>query len=423
MKYLFLIFLFSLGAKAKNLDSLSLGAKACTPRCANQGEDAYHPMITCGKGRALCCNKQEPILKAGKYICEGPTKTAKPVTPPVSMPSPSPSIDNRSTLSTPSTSNNRLSVGATSGKYKLLFVDYFQNLSQWTTETGLDTYTNTCASYVKENAFTNAAGLTLKVGPKTNNSQGKCCRGSNCSELCVLSGRVASNFSKKYGIFIFKAKVPKGPDLFPALWLTGIGDWPKTGEYDLMETVDTVNARSDFTSRVMIPISSDFTLDPKAKQYYVGVSVPPDDKPDDKVMVPADFFNTPHVFALDWYETADGDVKYDVYVDVKMENGMLVNLSDGQKAVPKKAYSLRDLVNKYRDYDCKCGWPPKYNLAAFEKIRDALKPHRMVMNIAVGGAWDGKKNNKGGCSNKKCGGCDEINDAMVVEYVQVWDKF
>lgn len=371
-----------------------------------------------------------PTTQSAPVTADAPKTNAAPNSTTVQTPTPPPS-------STPTTTNPQAAadtpkttaaptattqtdapkadkplVGTMSGNYKLLFVDYFQNLDQWKVETGLDTYTNTCGAYTKENVTANN-GLTLKVGPKTNNAQGKCCKGPTCIDQCVLSGRVSSTFSKKYGVFIFNAKIPRGADLFPALWLTGIGTWPQSGEFDLLESVDSIKARPDFSARIIVPGKKDLSG---------YVSLPPDNLPENKHVGAEDFWSKPHVYALDWHETPDKDVKYDVYLDVIMDNGVLVNVSDNKKATPIKSYSLKDLVNKYRNYDCKCSWIPKYDLPPFEKIRDALKPHQMVMNIAVGGGWNSKKDNQGGCNNKKCGGCDQINDAMTVEYVQVWDK-
>lgn len=279
---------------------------------------------------------------------------------------------------------------------------------------GLDTLTNTCANYVKENVFVKNNELIVKVGP--NNPYSSDCMGrlpgsgkKVYPDSCVNSGRIVSTYSQKYGIFIFGAKIPKGKDLFPALWLVGTGDWPKTGEIDLMETIRSIDQNSSFSSRLMIPIDSDF-MNPGSKNYYVATSVPPNSSNDIQQKVDPSFWNDYHTFALDWNLEDDGDVTYKFYLDVKMSNdGKLVNYKTGVPGVPYKSYSLKDLVNKYRKYN-------NNNLADYKNIRDAVSGQRMIMNIAV----SGRESDAEGCSFRSCTKCDKINDTMNIQYVQIW---
>jgi beta-glucanase (GH16 family) len=56
------------------------------------------------------------------------------------------------------------------------------------------------------------------------------------------SGRIqtSSLFSQTYGLFEFRAKLPAGTGLWPALWLypanSSYGSWPNSGEIDVMES-------------------------------------------------------------------------------------------------------------------------------------------------------------------------------------------
>lgn len=67
----------------------------------------------------------------------------------------------------------------------------------------------------------------------------------------VTSARITTQnlFSQAYGLFQFTARLPAGPDLWPAFWLlpattpldnkiaNGVyGDWPRSGEIDVMES-------------------------------------------------------------------------------------------------------------------------------------------------------------------------------------------
>jgi hypothetical protein len=304
-------------------------------------------------------------------------------------------------------------------------MDTFKNLNNWNIQDGLDKLTNTCAKYDKTQIITDNNGVHLKFGPKiddTKNIKKICCGNDpsgkkHCNDSCLLAPRMTSYFSQKYGLFMFTAKVPKGKDVFPALWLSTTNDWPKGGEIDIMETINTHKNRPNFTSRVMVPIDSDF-LNKNSKNYYVGVSVPPDDKPDDLTYVDESFWNDFHVYALDWYEKFEDNVYnvyYDFYLDVELNtNGDIINISDSKKATPIKRYNLKDLVNTYKYYKPNSNYPPQYNLTDYTKIRDAVEPLHLVMNIAIGGAWDNK------CGGNDCSECNNESGEMIVKKIEVW---
>jgi beta-glucanase (GH16 family) len=58
----------------------------------------------------------------------------------------------------------------------------------------------------------------------------------------VTSARINTKdlFAQAYGLFEFKAKLPAGPDLWPAIWLMPVkgiyGGWPTSGEIDIVES-------------------------------------------------------------------------------------------------------------------------------------------------------------------------------------------
>lgn len=95
--------------------------------------------------------------------------------------------------------------------------------------------THSCANYVDDGstAFTRDGGLVLKVS-------------SACPDgRCLNSGRIMSKEGFRYGVFVFKATVPKCHYTWPALWLLPssskgdgeYGTWPCSGEIDVLETV------------------------------------------------------------------------------------------------------------------------------------------------------------------------------------------
>lgn len=111
-------------------------------------------------------------------------------------------------------------------------------LNGWTIERGtgsqygLDGWGNHEAeSYTDDAANLNISGGALNLVARVED-QGK----------KVTSARINTKnlFSQAYGLFEFKAKLPAGPDLWPAIWLMPVkgvyGGWPTSGEIDIVES-------------------------------------------------------------------------------------------------------------------------------------------------------------------------------------------
>ncbi|MDR1496967.1 MAG: family 16 glycosylhydrolase [Puniceicoccales bacterium] len=172
-------------------------------------------------------------------------------------------------------------------------------------------------------------------------------------------------FGKKlalhYGRLEIRAKLPRGPGIWPALWMLGTDirnvGWPRCGEIDIMEHVWSSPGRVYATFH-----TGDNTTDPKTGKrrthWSNGGAI--DDEP----------WNGFHTYRLDW--TPDEIAVY--YDDI--------------------------LVHKYRRDPAQnpLHWP--FN-----------KPHYLLMNIALGGSW-------GGPPTKETA----FPAQMLIDYVRAWKK-
>jgi beta-glucanase (GH16 family) len=97
-----------------------------------------------------------------------------------------------------------------------------------------------------------------------------------------VSGHLDSHgrFDFTYGVASARMKLPAGSGFWPAFWLLGAGDWPATGEIDIMENV----GESDWTS-VALHGPGYFGDTPLFNRLYLA--------PDDDV-------THWHVYTVDW---------------------------------------------------------------------------------------------------------------------------
>jgi len=163
------------------------------------------------------------------------------------------------------------------------------------------------------------------------------------------------NAAWKYGYFEIKAKLPKGVGTWPAIWMlpeqNTYGSWPRSGEIDIMEHVgyDPGNVHG--------------TVHTEAFNHSIGTQV-------GKITSVPDFNTEFHIFAIDW--TAD---KIDFYID------------------HEKYFTFEKSSADYKQ------WP-------FDQ------PFHLILNIAVGGNWGGRK------------GVDPTiwPQIMQVDFVRVFEK-
>jgi beta-glucanase (GH16 family) len=180
-------------------------------------------------------------------------------------------------------------------------------------------------------------------------------------------------FCQKYGRFEFRAKLPTGQGVWPALWMLPqeekYGGWPCSGEIDVME------ARGQEPTKVLgtLHYGSAWPANVHTGKDYVlprGGSI-------------ADF----HVYAVEW---EPGEVRW--LVDDQQYAAQSFWWSSGKKdgakgAAPKKEDDLYP-------------WPAPFD-----------QPFYLVMNVAVGGKFLGKPDKT-----------TVFPAEMVVDYVRVYEK-
>ncbi len=180
-------------------------------------------------------------------------------------------------------------------------------------------------------------------------------------------------FNKLYGRFEFRAKVPWGKGLWPALWLLPqddrYGGWAASGEIDVMEIA------GEKPHEVLNSIHYGSTYPKRTLHTHVHTL------PDDSTV--ADW----HVYAVEW---EPGEIRFFVdEVHTSTENfwWSCSQTADGQGLEARRATDLNP-------------WPAPFD-----------QPFYLVMNVAVGGNFPGVPNAD-----------TRFPAELVVDYVRVYDK-
>ena len=180
-------------------------------------------------------------------------------------------------------------------------------------------------------------------------------------------------FNRKYGKFEFRAKLPTGKGIWPALWMLPqeekYGGWAASGEIDVME------ARGQDPTKVLgtIHFGSRWPANAHAGKDYV--------LPDRGTI--ADF----HVYAVEW---EPGEIRWSVDGHVYAAQSFWWSSSkqtDGKGAKPGNEADLNP-------------WPAPFD-----------QPFYLVMNVAVGGRFVGKPDKT-----------TAFPVEMLVDYVRVYER-
>jgi len=180
-------------------------------------------------------------------------------------------------------------------------------------------------------------------------------------------------FNQRYGRFEFRAKLPVGKGVWPALWMLPqdekYGGWPSSGEIDVME------ARGQEPTKVLgtLHFGSRWPANTHISKEYV--------LPNDGAI--ADF----HVYAVEW---EPGEIRWSV--DGKQYATQSFWWSSGKTDGDKGS-------NPAREADLN-PWPAPFD-----------QPFCLVMNVAVGGKFLGKPDKT-----------TVFPVEMVIDYVRVYEK-
>lgn len=219
-----------------------------------------------------------------------------------------------------------------------------------------------------ENAFVKDGMLHIRVVKESYNGCGY-----TSARLKTRKRDGSPLFNKKYGKFEFRAKLPTGKGIWPALWMLPqdekYGGWPASGEIDIME------ARGQEPTKVLgtLHFGSGWPANTEASKDYT--------LPREGTI--ADF----HVYALEW---EPGEIRW--YVDEKLYSTQSFWWSSSKREGDKGAKPVREAdLNP---------WPAPFD-----------RPFYLVMNVAVGGKFLGNPDRT-----------TVFPAEMVVDYVRVYDK-
>jgi len=219
-----------------------------------------------------------------------------------------------------------------------------------------------------ENAFTQEGMLHIRA---IKESRDGC--GYTSARLKTRQRDGSPLFAKQYGKFEFRAKLPTGQGIWPALWMLPqeekYGGWAASGEIDVME------ARGQEPGKVLgtLHFGSRWPVNAQAShehQFAAGSTI-------------ADF----HTYAIEW-EPAEFRWSVDGEVFAKQSFWWSSRQTGGDKGTtPASEADLNP-------------WPAPFD-----------RPFYLVMNLAVGGQFLGKPDKT-----------TPFPAEMVVDYVRVYDK-
>ena len=200
------------------------------------------------------------------------------------------------------------------------------------------------------------------------------------SPLPYTSARLNTKYQGdfKYGRFEMRAKLPSGQGSWPAFWMLPTdevyGEWPKSGEIDILEAVNLKTVNADGVAEANVHGTLHYGRSWPNNESSGKAYLLPDN------LNPADDF---HTYAIEWQE---GEVRWyvDGYLYQTQRASKLRYNADG---VPV-GLSHRGWFAEY--YDIVSGeLENQWNAAPFDQR------FHLLLNLAVGGDWPENVNNLG----------------------------
>ena len=219
-----------------------------------------------------------------------------------------------------------------------------------------------------ENVFVQNSTLTIRAAKESLHGCGY-----TSARLKTRQRDGTPPFTKLYGRFEFRAKVPWGKGLWPALWLLPheerYGGWAASGEIDVMEIV------GDKPHEVLNSIHFGSVYPRRSLITHVHML------PGGSTV--ADW----HVYTVEW---EPGEIRFyvdGVHTSTRDHWWSCSKIADGQGIEARRASDLNP-------------WPAPFD-----------QPFYLVMNVAVGGNFPGAPNP-----------ATQFPAELVVDYVRVYDK-
>src|SRR5690606_41212048 len=131
------------------------------------------------------------------------------------------------------------------------------------------------------NAALDGQGHLVITARKENPANHQCWYGTCQYTSARLN--TAGKFTAQYGHVEARMKVPRGQGMWPALWMLGMpGDWPVSGEIDIMEIVGVEASTIHCALHLPVFFCSVGTgasySTPGRRSSHVGVHTPPGDR-------------------------------------------------------------------------------------------------------------------------------------------------
>jgi len=171
--------------------------------------------------------------------------------------------------------------------------------------------------------------------------------------------RTSTSFNFKFGHVKIRAKLPRGDWIWPAMWFLPrynmYGDWPASGEIDLMENRGNVNypigGSNSFGSTLHYGPMWQMDDWPKNHAEY---TLPPDE---------GDFSDDFHIFGMIWNETT-------LYTYLDDESQKVLEVPFNVHFWQKGGWDKTGMTNPWKNRPCAAPFDQEYYL---------------ILNVAVGG--------------------------------------